>query len=150
VADRVAVPATSSPSSPQRWRDAHLRLAIVDDAELKRDVASRFPYRKWLDKNVFEIERLEGGPPPPPRITGDELMRLARAHGYTDKRVGLLIEAIARDGKEPIGSMGTDTPLAVLSDQAANLFAYFHKLSRRSPTRRSRRAPSRGPSPCRA
>ena len=100
---------------------------IVDDAELKRDVAGRFPYKKWLDKNVFELDKLEGGPPPP-RITGDELMRLARAHGYTDECVGVLIEAMARDGKEPVGSMGTDTPLAVLSDQAPNLFAYFHQL----------------------
>ena len=100
---------------------------IVDDAELKRDVCGRFPYRKWLDKNVFDLEKLEGGPPPP-RITGDELMRLARAHGYTDECVGLLLEAMARDGKEPIGSMGTDTPLAVLSEHAPNLFAYFHQL----------------------
>ncbi|HEU4732106.1 MAG TPA: glutamate synthase large subunit [Kofleriaceae bacterium] len=100
---------------------------IVDDAELKREVAGRFPYRKWLDKNVFELHELEGGPPPP-RITGDELMRLARAHGYTDECINLLIEAMARDGKEPVGSMGTDTPLAVLSDHAPNLFAYFHQL----------------------
>ncbi|HET7502120.1 MAG TPA: glutamate synthase large subunit [Kofleriaceae bacterium] len=100
---------------------------IVDDGELKREVAGRFPYRKWLDKNVFELDKLEGGPPPP-RITGDELIRLARAHGYTDECVSLLIEAMARDGKEPVGSMGTDTPLAVLSDHAPNLFAYFHQL----------------------
>src|SRR5213075_732203 len=77
--------------------------------------------------NVFELEELEGGAPPP-AITGDELMRLARAHGYTDECVGTLVEAMARDGKEPIGSMGTDTPLAVLSDRAPNLFAYFHQL----------------------
>ncbi|HEY6178916.1 MAG TPA: glutamate synthase central domain-containing protein, partial [Kofleriaceae bacterium] len=100
---------------------------IVDDAELKRDVTGRFPYRKWLDKNVFELTELEGGPPAP-RITGDELMRLARAFGYTDECVGMLLEAMARDGKEPIGSMGSDTPLAVLSDHAPNLFAYFHQL----------------------
>jgi glutamate synthase (NADPH/NADH) large chain len=100
---------------------------IVDDAELKREIAGRFPYRKWLDKNVFELHELEGGAAPP-RITGDELMRLARAHGYTDECVGVVLEAMARDGKEPIGSMGTDTPLAVLSDLAPNLFAYFHQL----------------------
>ena len=100
---------------------------IVDDGELKRDVASRFPYKKWLAKNVFEIAELEDGPAPEV-LTGDALMRLARAHGYTDEDVNLVIEPMARDGKEPIGSMGTDTPLAVLSDHAPNLSAYFHQL----------------------
>ena len=100
---------------------------IVDDAELKRDVAGRFPYRKWLDKNVFEMSELDDGPAPPV-ITGDELYRLARAHGYTDEDVNLVIEPMAITGKEPVGSMGTDTPLAVLSDLAPNLGAYFHQL----------------------
>jgi len=100
---------------------------IVDDAELKRDVAGRFPYRKWLEKNVFEMSELEDGAPPPV-ITGDELYRLARAHGYTDEDVNIIIEPMAITGKEPVGSMGTDTPLAVLSDHAPNLGAYFHQL----------------------
>jgi glutamate synthase domain-containing protein 2/glutamate synthase domain-containing protein 1/glutamate synthase domain-containing protein 3 len=100
---------------------------IVDDAELKRDVAGRFPYRKWLDKNVFELDELEGGAEPA-AIAGDELMRLARAHGYTDECAGVVVEAMARDGKEPVGSMGSDTPLAVLSERAPNLPAYFHQL----------------------
>ncbi|MEO8700392.1 MAG: glutamate synthase large subunit [Kofleriaceae bacterium] len=102
---------------------------IVDDAELKRDVAGRFPYRKWLDKNVFELHELEDDDAPAPQpITGDALVRLQRAHGYTDEDLGLIIEPMAATGKEPIGSMGTDTPLAVLSDQAPNLSAYFHQL----------------------
>ncbi|HET9625930.1 MAG TPA: glutamate synthase central domain-containing protein, partial [Kofleriaceae bacterium] len=100
---------------------------IVDDAELKRDVAGRFPYRKWLDKNVFELHELEGGAEPA-TIAGDELWRLARAHGYTDECAGVIVEAMATGGKEPIGSMGNDTPLAVLSDRAPNLPAYFHQL----------------------
>jgi glutamate synthase (NADPH/NADH) large chain len=100
---------------------------IVDDAELKRDVAGRFPYRTWLDKNVFELDELEGGAEPRV-IAGDELWRLARAHGYTDECAGVLVEAMARDGKEPVGSMGNDTPLAVLSERAPNLSAYFHQL----------------------
>ncbi len=100
---------------------------IVDDAELKRDVAGRFPYRKWLDKNVFEMSELDEGPSPEVHA-GEDLMKLARAHGYTDEDVNLVIEPMATTGKEPIGSMGTDTPLAVLSDQAPNLSAYFHQL----------------------
>ncbi|HEX4422966.1 MAG TPA: glutamate synthase large subunit, partial [Kofleriaceae bacterium] len=100
---------------------------IVDDAELKRDVAGRFPYRKWLDKNVFELHELDGGAEPA-TIAGDELWRLARAHGYTDECAGVVLEAMATDGKEPVGSMGNDAPLAVLSDRAPNLPAYFHQL----------------------
>jgi glutamate synthase (NADPH/NADH) large chain len=99
---------------------------IVDDAELKREVAGRFPYGKWLAKNVFDLADVEGAPPP--AVTGDAALRLARAHGYTDECVDVLLETMARDGKEPIGSMGNDTPLAVLSDRAPNLFAYFHQL----------------------
>ncbi|CAN5913566.1 glutamate synthase large subunit [soil metagenome] len=100
---------------------------IVDDAELKRDVAGRFPYRKWLEKNVFERHERDDLPPPEP-IAGDALYRLARAHGYTDEDVNLFIEPMAVTGKEPVGSMGTDTPLAILSDHAPPLSSYFHQL----------------------
>jgi len=100
---------------------------IVDDAELKREVAGRFPYRKWLDKNVFEMHELPEVSPPE-RIAGESLFRLARAHGYTDEDVELILEPMAATGKEPVGSMGTDTPLAVLSDRAPSLGSYFHQL----------------------
>ena len=100
---------------------------VVDDAELKRDVAGRFPYRRWLDKNVFELAKLEGPGAPTP-LAGAELAQLARAHGYSDEDVFQIVAAMARDGKEPVGSMGTDTPLAVLSERAPPLSAYFHQL----------------------
>ncbi|MEZ4403484.1 MAG: glutamate synthase large subunit [Kofleriaceae bacterium] len=100
---------------------------IVDDAELKRDVAGRFPYRRWLDKNVFELHELEPAAPAP-AIGGAELTRQLRAFGYTDEDVGLVVTPMAATGKEPVGSMGTDTPLAALSDQAPTLPHYFHQL----------------------
>ncbi|MDB4963062.1 MAG: hypothetical protein JWP01_3061 [Myxococcales bacterium] len=100
---------------------------IVDDAELKRDVAGRFPYRKWLDKNVFEMSELDDGPTPELHA-GEDLWKLARAHGFTDEDVNLVLEPMATTGKEPVGSMGTDAPLAVLSEKAPNLSAYFHQL----------------------
>ncbi|MGE5184482.1 MAG: glutamate synthase large subunit [Acidobacteriota bacterium] len=100
---------------------------IVDDAELKHEVASRFPYKKWLDKNVFELHEIDDVVPPPP-IAGDDLVRLQRAFGYTDEDLELILDPMAATGKEPIGSMGTDTPLAVLSDRAPNLSWYFHQL----------------------
>ncbi len=100
---------------------------IVSDDELKRDVAGRFPYKKWLDKNVFEMHELEPAAPPP-AITGDELTRQLRGFGYTDEDVTLLVAPMADAGKEPVGSMGTDTPIAALSDQAPTLPHYFHQL----------------------
>ncbi len=100
---------------------------IVDDDELKRDVASRFPYRKWLDKNVYELHELDEAESPAP-IEGMALTQQQRAFGYTDEDLDLIVGPMAETGKEPTGSMGTDTPLAVLSDRAPNLFAYFHQL----------------------
>jgi glutamate synthase (NADPH/NADH) large chain len=100
---------------------------IVDDSELKREVASRFPYKKWLDKNVFELSEIDEVAPPP-AITREDLVRQQRAFGYTDEDLELIVNVMAATGKEPTGSMGTDTPLAVLSDRAPNLFAYFHQL----------------------
>lgn len=106
---------------------------IVDDDEIKRDIAGRFPYGKWLGKNVFDLEDYvgsagAGAESAAPKLAGEELRRLQRAFGYTDEDVGTLIEPMARDGKEPVGSMGTDTPLAVLSERAPTLFHYFHQL----------------------
>jgi glutamate synthase (NADPH/NADH) large chain len=100
---------------------------ILEDEEVKREVVSRFPYRKWLRRNVFSFESLPERPPPP-RASGEALARLLGAFGYTSEELRLLVEPMARSGKEPVGSMGTDTPLAVLSDEAPPLFSYFHQL----------------------
>ena len=64
----------------------------------------------------------------PPRLVGAELKTLQRAFGYTDEDERILIGPMAETGKEPVGSMGCDTPLAVLSDRAPTLFNYFHQL----------------------
>jgi glutamate synthase (NADPH/NADH) large chain len=100
---------------------------ILEDEEVKRDIATRWPYRRWLRRNVFTFEQLPQQPAPE-RTSGDELSRLQRAFGYTDEDVRLLLQPMAETGKEPVGSMGTDTPLAVLSDRAPTLFNYFHQL----------------------
>ncbi|HUH01344.1 MAG TPA: glutamate synthase large subunit [Kofleriaceae bacterium] len=102
---------------------------IHDDAHLKNEIVRRWPYGKWLRRNVFELHD-QRFPDVEPRacLVGEELRRLQRAYGYTDEAVRLLIEPMAETGKEPVGSMGTDTPLAVLSDRAPTLFNYFHQL----------------------
>ena len=100
---------------------------IISDPEIKHDITSRWPYRKWLDKNVMSLSKLRNRPPPP-NIEGPELLLQQRAFGYSDEDVRLLLGPMAETGHEPIGSMGTDTPLAVLSDRAPSLFRYFHQL----------------------
>jgi glutamate synthase (NADPH/NADH) large chain len=100
---------------------------LLEDAEVKNEIVNRWPYRKWLERNVFTFDELpEVAPPEAP--TGDALARLQRAFGYTDEDLRLIIEPMAETGKEPTGSMGNDAPLAVLSDRAPSLFDYFHQL----------------------
>ncbi|RMH43642.1 MAG: glutamate synthase large subunit [Deltaproteobacteria bacterium] len=112
---------------------------IIDDDEVKREITQRWPYGKWLAKNVYDIDRDPSQytgynlPPFPdvpaaPRMSGDELLRQQRAFGFTDEDERLIVLPMARDGKEPTGSMGNDTPLAVLSDRAPTLPNYFHQL----------------------
>ncbi len=100
---------------------------IVDDGEAKRDLVGRWPYGKWLKKNVFKASRFPDAAAPP-RYTGEELRRQQRAFGYTDETLRVIVAPMASLGKEPIGSMGNDAPLAVLSKHAPNLFNYFHQL----------------------
>lgn len=100
---------------------------ILEDADVKNEIVNRWPYRKWLDRNVFtfdELPQVEAPPPPEP----EERSRLQRAFGYTDEDLRLLLSPMAETGKEPTGSMGNDAPLAVLSDRAPSLFDYFHQL----------------------
>jgi glutamate synthase (NADPH/NADH) large chain len=100
---------------------------IIDDAEIKKDITGRWPYRRWLSKNVLKLADL--GPGKPRTTLGrEEQLVLQRAHGYTDEDLRVVLEPMARDGEEPVGSMGTDTPLAVLSQRAPMLYDYFHQL----------------------
>src|SRR5688500_737153 len=101
---------------------------ILPDDEVKREVASRFPYGRWLRDNVFELDEIGADEATYAPIADDELDRLQGAFGYSREDLRLLIAPMGEDGKEPVGSMGTDTPVAVLSDQAPPLFSYFHQL----------------------
>ena len=100
---------------------------IVPDSEIKHQLATRQPYGKWLAENQITLEDL----PEPARVQGANhatvLMR-QRAFGYTDEDLRTLITPMVEDGAEAIGSMGTDTPLACLSDKPQSLFNYFKQL----------------------
>ncbi len=97
---------------------------IIDDAELKADLALAKPYQEWLDATQILIEDLpsEVGPMPPDPQT---LLDRQQAFGYTQEDIKFFLTPMAMTGQDPIGSMGADTPLAVLSDRSKNLFNYF-------------------------
>ena len=100
---------------------------IIDDHELKMAVASAQPYGEWLALNMVSLVDL----PPAPEVPGpdhDTLLKRQIAFGYTIEDLKYIIGPMGESGEEAIGSMGTDTPLAVLSENAQPLFNYFKQL----------------------
>ncbi len=102
------------------------RGRIVEDGEVKREVATRKPYGEWYAKRSVPFAQL----PPSDQVTLSEqpIQLRQRAFGYSLEDLRVLLTPMARDGAEPIGSMGNDLSLAVLSDQAPPLFSYFKQL----------------------
>ena len=99
---------------------------IVDDAEIKAQVASQHPYAAWVAENKIDLATLPQVPRLPLASMGrDERSRLERAFGYTREELKLLVASMAENGEEPTGSMGNDAALAVLSDRPNLLFRYF-------------------------
>ncbi|HUJ71015.1 MAG TPA: glutamate synthase large subunit, partial [Verrucomicrobiae bacterium] len=100
---------------------------IVGDDELKQRIATEHPYRLWLKENLVDLEDL---PEPPHVHQPDHATVLLRqqAFGYTFEDLRILLAPMARDAVQPLGSMGTDTPLAVLSRQPQLLYNYFKQL----------------------
>ena len=100
---------------------------IVADEEIKQKIATEHPYRQWLDANMMELAHLpEVSHLPEP--SHETVLQRQQAFGYTFEDLRILMVPMARDGVEAVGSMGTDTPLAVLSDQPQPLFNYFKQL----------------------
>ncbi|MEQ8747452.1 glutamate synthase large subunit [Pyruvatibacter sp.] len=99
---------------------------IISDEENKAKLAALEPYQEWLDKAQIAVEELPdiGGNPPQPNVP---LLKRQQAFGYTQEDVRMLMAPMAATGQEAIGSMGTDTPIAVLSNQSKSLFAYFQQ-----------------------
>jgi glutamate synthase (NADPH/NADH) large chain len=100
---------------------------IISDKELKRSLYRRSPYELWLRENQITLDQL----PEPGREHGTDhetILSRQRAFGYTDEDLRLIVAPMAEKGEEPVGSMGTDTPLACLSDKPQPLFNYFKQL----------------------
>jgi glutamate synthase domain-containing protein 2/glutamate synthase domain-containing protein 1/glutamate synthase domain-containing protein 3 len=100
---------------------------IVDDEELKHQIATEHPYSQWLKDNVVKLDELPS-PPLPPDPDHLTVVQRQRAFGYTNEELKLLIAPMATDGNEAIGSMGSDTPIAVLSERPQLLYNYFKQL----------------------
>ena len=99
---------------------------IVDDDEIKRELASQHPYREWIDSNLVDINDLPHARAEQP--DHETVQKRQQAFGYTQEDLRVLIGPMAIDGQEPVGSMGTDTSLAVLSDHPRLLYDYFKQL----------------------
>jgi len=97
---------------------------IVEDGEVKARLADAAPYGEWLKDTQFNLKDL---PPAaePKRTDPAALADLQRAFGYTDEDLKFFLAPMAANGDDPVGSMGTDTPLAVLSDKPRLLYDYF-------------------------
>ncbi|BBY80957.1 glutamate synthase large subunit [Mycolicibacterium pulveris] len=99
---------------------------IVDDEEIKAELAAEHPYQEWLDQGLFRLDELPQGDYV--RMPHHRVVLRQQAFGYTYEELNLLVAPMARTGAEPIGSMGTDTPIAVLSARPRMLFDYFHQM----------------------
>jgi glutamate synthase (NADPH) large chain len=132
---------------------------IIDDDEVKRELAAAHPYDAWLHAGLIHLDDLPDRIPsnsvpsrsvpsrsiaqltslervnhvidpaePTVQVSQAGLLRLQRLHGYTEEEVRIILGPMAKTGAEPIGSMGTDTPVAVLSDKPRLIFDYFTQL----------------------
>jgi len=100
---------------------------IIEDEEIKENIIHDKPYKKWLDENLIRLSDL-----PETKseniFEAEKLIKFKKAFGYTEEDLKLIISPMVENGVEPTGSMGADTPLAVLSDKPQLLFNYFKQL----------------------
>ena len=99
---------------------------IISDEEIKAELAAEHPYQEWLDSEQFHLDDLPQGPYI--RMPHHRVVLRQQAFGYTYEELNLLVEPMARTGAESLGSMGTDTPIAVLSARPRMLYDYFQQL----------------------
>lgn len=100
---------------------------IIEDEEIKKEITTKRPYKKWLDKNLLPLKNIPytGNKTP---VEKEDFETRMRIFGYTQEDLKTIITPMSVEGKEAIGSMGTDTPLAVLSDRPQLLYNYFKQL----------------------
>ncbi len=101
---------------------------IITDEEIKQQIASRQPYGRWLENYKIKLEDLSEPRLAFANLSADSVFRYQQVFGYSREDIDTIIKPMALDGKEPIGSMGTDVPLAILSDKPQHLSSYFKQF----------------------
>src|SRR5947207_8825001 len=101
---------------------------IISDEELKKQICSQKPYGEWLNKYKIRLEELPESRVMFTHLEHDQVFKYQKTFGYSKEDLETIIAPMALEGKEPVGSMGSDTPLAVLSDQPQHLSSYFKQL----------------------
>jgi len=100
---------------------------IVNDEEIKEEIAQKHPYKKWLDNNLVHLRDIPYNDCP--LFLGEATLEKRKsAFGYTLEDINTIILPMGKNAKEPIGSMGSDTPIAVLSERPQLLYNYFKQL----------------------
>ncbi|MEV4111798.1 glutamate synthase large subunit [Nonomuraea sp. NPDC049695] len=102
------------------------RGKIIEDDEIKAELAAELPYEDWLHAGLVRFEELPARQREIP--THEALIKRQQTFGYTEEELRIILSPMAKAGQEPIGSMGTDTPVAVLSEKPRLLFDYFTQL----------------------
>ncbi len=133
VASETGVLAFDGSEIKERGRLKPGKMMMVDmekgeiyrDAFLKEELADAFPYGEWLSKNRIKLDKISSGRTVKQSV--DHFARQLRIFGYHREDVEKLIIPMVTDAKEPVGSMGNDTPLAVFSDKPQRLFNYFRQ-----------------------
>ncbi len=98
---------------------------IVEDEEIKDSICKRRPYGKWIRENKIALDAIEAAPPSISHRETTTLVERQKLFGYSQEDLRMLMAPMAANGEEAVGSMGTDTPLAVLSNEPQLLFNYF-------------------------
>ncbi|HKR88409.1 MAG TPA: glutamate synthase large subunit [Phenylobacterium sp.] len=100
---------------------------IIEDEEIKASLAEAEPYEHWLSETQFKLEELSLGEAGHPPLANDPsgLLDRQQAFGYTQEDIAFFLEPMARNGDDPVGSMGSDTPIAVLSARPKLFYEYF-------------------------
>ncbi len=100
---------------------------LLFDNELKAQLAGEYPYGKWIEQNMVNLEEIEVGHIVPPEL-GPDYNKYITSFNYSMEDIEKLIKEMASTGKEPTSSMGNDVPLAILSKKPYRLFNYFKQL----------------------
>ena len=100
---------------------------IISDEEIKQRVATELPYDEWVKEHVIHLSEItQADESDIPKV--DDLFQKQQAFGYTQEDLVRMIVPMAKDGKDPVGAMGADAPLAILSDKPQLLYSYFKQM----------------------